>query len=132
MQRVLIILAVVVLGIPALIYLLWLVHRTLDRCGIAYARRFCTRRGFAVQRSRSGMAFDQTGVKTEFTIVEVDCLDARQQRRLIRVLVWIFGIRRVLSDELYPDSYDQQWPPTSSDDASPKAPPRSSSSEARD
>jgi len=52
-------------------------------------------------------------MKTEFTIVEVDCLDVQQQRRLIRMLVWIFGIRRVLSDELYPDSYDQQWPQTS-------------------
>ena len=56
------------------------------------------------------MAFDQSGAKTEFTIVELDCLDFQKQRRLIRLLVWVFGIRKVLSDEIYPDSYDEQWP----------------------
>jgi hypothetical protein len=59
------------------------------------------------------MAFDQSGVKTEFTIVEVDCLDGQKQRKLVRLLVWVFGIRKVLSDEIYPDSYDKQWPQTS-------------------
>lgn len=58
------------------------------------------------------MAFDQSGTKTEFTIIELDCLDLQKQRRLLRLLVWVFGIRKVLSDEIYPDSYDEQWPQT--------------------
>jgi hypothetical protein len=59
------------------------------------------------------MAFDNSGVKTEFTIVELDCLDGQEQRKLIRLLVWVFGVRKVLIDEIYPDSYDEQWPQTS-------------------
>lgn len=59
------------------------------------------------------MAFDHSGGKTEFTIVELDCLDLQKQPKLIRLLVWVFGIREVLIDEIYPDSYDEQWPQTS-------------------
>src|SRR5258706_9670497 len=110
MMRVLSILALVVLGIPALLYLSWFVHCTLDRCCVRHARRFCRRKGLDVRRSRAGMAFGQSGGKTEFTIVELDCLDLQQHRRLIRLLVWVFGIREVLSDGIYPDLYDEQWP----------------------
>jgi len=58
------------------------------------------------------MAFDQSGVKTEFTIVELDCLDGQKQRKLVRLLVWVFGIRKVLNDEKYPESFDEKWPQT--------------------
>jgi hypothetical protein len=27
---------------------------------------------------------------------------------LVRLLVWLFGIRRVLSDEKFPESHDEQ------------------------
>jgi hypothetical protein len=37
----------------------------------------------------------------------------QKHRKLIRLLVWVFGIRMVLSDEIYPDSYDEQWPQAS-------------------
>jgi hypothetical protein len=59
------------------------------------------------------MAFDESGVKTEFTIVELDCLDGQHERKLVRLVAWVFGIRKLLSDEIYPDSYDEQWPQTS-------------------
>jgi hypothetical protein len=49
------------------------------------------------------MAFEQFGPKTEFTIVELDCLDAQKQRKLIRLLVWLFGVREVLSIEPFPE-----------------------------
>ena len=111
-MRVLLILAFVALGIPAFVYLLWFVHCTLDRCCVKHGRRFCTRKGLEVRRSRAGMAFDQSDAKTEFTIVELDCFDSQKQRRLIRLLVWVFGIRKVLSDEIYPDPYDEEWPQT--------------------
>ena len=108
MMRVLFILAFVALGI----LLWWFVHCTLNRWCVAHARRFCRRKGLEVRRSRAGIAFDQSGAKTEFTIVELDCLDLQKRRRLLRLLVWAFGIRKVLSDEMYPESYDEQWPQT--------------------
>jgi hypothetical protein len=90
--------------------LAYAVHCGLDYCCVRHGRRFCRRNGLDVRRLRAGMAFDQSGVKTEFTIVELDCLDGQKQRKLVRLLVWVFGIRRVLSDEIYPDSYAEQWP----------------------
>jgi hypothetical protein len=113
MMRVFLILVLVALGLPALACLFWFVHCTLERCYVRHARGFCRRNGLELRRSRAGMAFDQSGVKTEFTIIELDCLDGQKQRKLIRLLVWVFGIRKVLSDEIYPDSYDEKWPQTS-------------------
>ena len=105
MSRSLTILGLAAIGILGVL-LMYAVHCALDRCCVRHARRFCRRKGLEVRRSRAGMAFDQSGVKTEFTIVEVDCLDGQKQRKLVRLLVWVFGIRKVLSDEIYPDSYD--------------------------
>lgn len=113
MTRVLLIVALVVLGIPALGYLLWVVHFSLDRVCISHARRFCNRSGLDIRRVRCRPAFEPSGnksIKTEFTLVQLDCLDDQNQRRLVLLLVWPFGVRKLLSDELYPDSYDSQWP----------------------
>ena len=113
MTRLLWILVLVGLGIPALLYMAWIVHCTLDRCYVRHARGWCKRKGLTVLRSRAGMAFDASGLKTEFTIVELECLDDQKKRKLIRLLVWIFGICRVLNDEIYPDAFDEQWPQAS-------------------
>ena len=112
-MRVLLICVLVAIGVPALAYFLWFIHCTLDRCCVRHARRFRRRNGLEVCRARADMEFDESGRKTEFTIVELDCLDGQKQRKLIRLLVWVFGIRKVLSEEIYPDSYDEQWPQTS-------------------
>jgi len=53
------------------------------------------------------------GVKTEFTLVQLDCFDAQKQRKLVLLLVWPFGIRKMLSNEEYPESYDENWPQAS-------------------
>src|SRR5262245_15186664 len=87
-----------ILALPALYF----VHLGLNSCCVKYARRFCRQRGLTVTRWRCGPAFDPSGVKTEFTLVELDCLDSQKQRRLVRLLVWIFGIRKVL-DSPYPE-----------------------------
>lgn len=52
------------------------------------------------------------GVKTEFTLVQLDCFDSQKQRRLVLLLVWPLGVRKLVSDEVYPESYDSQWPQT--------------------
>jgi hypothetical protein len=98
---------IVVAGILAL-PLFYAVHRGLNYCYLTHARRFCRQHGFAISRWRCGPEFNQSGVKTEFTVVELDCFDGQKQRRLVRLLVWLFGIRRVLSDDKFPESHDEQ------------------------
>ncbi len=102
-----------VIYIPATMYLGLTVHRTLDRVIVRHARRFCSRRGLEISRVRWQSAFAPSGgkrVKTESTLVQLDCLDARKQRRLVLILAWPFGVRKLVSDEIYPESYDSQWP----------------------
>lgn len=110
MTRALLILAIVVVGVPAFVYLTWAVHCALDRVCVGHARRFCRRSGLEIRRVSCQPAFEATGVKTEFTLVQLDCTDARMQRRLVLLLVWPFGVRQTISDERYPESYDNQWP----------------------
>ena len=110
MTRTLAILALVVVGIPAFAYLIWGVHCTLDRVCMTHARRFCRRKGLAIRRVRCQPAFESSGVKTEFSLVQLDCIDAQQQRRLVLVLVWPFGVRKLVSDEKYPETYEEEWP----------------------
>ena len=87
-----------VLSVP----LLLLVHWGLERCYVRLARRFCAKRGFTPSRWRCGPAFDDTGVKTEYSIVELDCDHQQKGRQLVRLLVWIFGVRKVLSMGPFP------------------------------
>ena len=42
-------------------------------------------------------------VARKSVLVEFDCLDHEQRRRLVRLLVWIFGIREVLAIEDFCD-----------------------------
>ena len=102
-----VILLMVASGILAL-PMMYVVHRGLNYCCLRHAQRFCRQYGFAISRWRCGPAFDREGVKTEFTLVELDCLDGQKQRRLIRLSVWLFGIRKVLSDDKYSESHDDQ------------------------
>lgn len=113
MMQVLLILALVVLGIPAFFYLGWVVHLGLDRVCVGHAQRFCRRVGLEVCRVRWQPAFDKSGVKTESTLVQLDCFDAQKQRKLVLLLVWPFGVRKLVSDEKYPESDDEQSPQTS-------------------
>ena len=95
--------AVLVLGFP-IILLGWYVHCGLEHCYLWLGRRFCKKRGLAVLRSRCGPAFNGR-VKTEYSIVELDCADPQKGRTQVRLLVWIFGIRKVLSIEPFPEKY---------------------------
>lgn len=95
--------AVLALAFP-IIQLFWYVHCGLERCYLLFGRSFCKKRGLAVSRSRCGPAFTAR-VKTEYSIVELDCVDPQKGRTLVRLLVWIFGIRKVLSIEPFPEKY---------------------------
>ncbi len=91
----------VALGVLSL-GLLWIVHCGLERCYLRLAHRFCQKRGLTISRSRCGPAFDDRG-KTEYSIVELDCVHPQEGRQLIRLLVWVFGVREVLSIEPFPE-----------------------------
>lgn len=113
MLRVLLIVALFVVGLPAMMYLLWVVHCTLDRICVGHARRYCKRRCLEICRVRWQIEFEASGgkrTKTENTLVQLDCLDHEKQRRLVLLRVWSLGVRRLLRDEKYPESYDEQWP----------------------
>lgn len=115
MIRVLLIVALVVVGIPAVLYAFWVTHIMLGRLCVRHARRFCSQSGLEFRRARWQPEFERRpdgsrGVKTEFTLVQLDCLDVQKQRRLVVLSVWPFGVRKTVSDEPYPDSYDSQWP----------------------
>jgi hypothetical protein len=113
MSRVLLIIAAVVIYIPVSLYFFWVVHCTLDRVCVRHARRFCRRHGLEICRVRWQPDFELSGgkrLKTEFTQVQLDCFDVQKQHRLVLLLVWPFGVRKLVSDEIYPESYDSQWP----------------------
>jgi len=113
MLRVLLIIAGVLIYIPLSLYLFFVVHHTLDRVIVKHAQRFCRRRGLAISRFRWQPDFRLSGgkrIKTEFTLVQLDCLDAQKQRRLVLILAWPLGVRKLVSDEIYPEAYDLQWP----------------------
>jgi hypothetical protein len=110
MTRALLINASVLCGIPALLHLWWGVHCALGRLCVRYAQRFCLRNGLHVSRVRSQPEFEPSGVKTEFTLVQLDCLDLQKQHRLVLLSVWPLGVRKLVSDQTYPNPYDEQWP----------------------
>ena len=110
MLRVLSILALIAVGVPALMYCFWIVHRTLDCLCVGHARCFCKRNCLKILRVRWRPEFEPSGVKTESTLVQLDCRDAGEQRRLVLLKVWPFGFRKIVSDEAYPEVYDKQWP----------------------
>lgn len=110
MTQIFIIVAIVVVGIPAIFYLFGFVHAALDRLCVRHAERYCKKHRLEVRRIRLRPEFDPTGIKTESTQVQLDCLDTQQQRRLVLLLVWPFGLRKLVSDEPYPESYESEWP----------------------
>jgi hypothetical protein len=102
--RVLLIIALVVVSIPVTLSLWGIVHLALGWICVKHARRFCGRHGLEVRRARWQPAIDeQSGIKTESTLIQLDCLDIQKERRLVLLLVWPFWVRKLLSDERYPE-----------------------------
>lgn len=66
-----------------IVYVGWVVHCILDRICVRHARRFCRRHGFEISRVRWQMEFERRpdgrrGVKTEYTLVQLDCFDKQK------------------------------------------------------
>src|SRR4051794_5948185 len=109
MFQALLVLIAIFCGIPALIGLLWSVHRAMDFVCICHVRRFCGRYKLEVHLARCQPAFDSSGIKTESSVVQLECLDEQKRRRLVLLLATPFGIRKLVSNEEYPASYDEHW-----------------------
>ena len=93
-----------IVGVAAVLYLGWLVHCGLGRLCVWHAVRFCRRRGLEIRRVRWQPEFEPSGVKTEYTLVQMEAEDAQKKRRLVQLAVWPFGVRRMVSEEAYPES----------------------------
>lgn len=84
-----------VLSIPLLGY----VHYALERHYVRIGVRYCTKHGYEISRCRCGPEFDDRGVKTEYFIVEFDCISTQGTRQRVKLRVWILGVRKVLGIE---------------------------------
>lgn len=104
--------AIITAGVLAL-PLFVLVHVWLERCYLAYARRYCKKNGYAIARYRCGPLFDKGGVKTEYSLIEIDCHDHEQRHLLLRLKVWAFGVQQVLSSEDFPNELNNGDTPCS-------------------
>jgi hypothetical protein len=81
-------LVVAVVAIPLSLYLFYAVHLALKSCCFWHARRYCHGNQLKINRLRHDPEIDKTGVKTEFTVIDIDCADAQENRRFIR----LFGL----------------------------------------
>jgi hypothetical protein len=88
----------------AAVPMMYSVHLGMNRICRWHARTHCAKNHLQILSWKIYPAFDPSGVKTEFTLVEVDCLDAQKQRQFVRLLVWPFGIRRILASEAWDSS----------------------------
>jgi len=98
LPEIIMLVAVGILSLPLLV----VVHNGINNCCVRHSCKFCRRNGYQVQRWMCAPAFDESGVKTEFSVVTLDCLDGQGKRRLVKLQVWIFGVRTMLSNEPWP------------------------------
>ena len=100
----------VAVGLLALAFLGWVVHRGLGRLCVWHARRFCKRGRLEVCRERWRPEFDSRGVKTEYTLVQLDCFDFQRERRLVLLSVWPLGVRGLVTNEPFSEFDANRWP----------------------
>ncbi len=103
------IITAIVVGILALPLLVF-THGWLERCYVAYAMRYCRKHGYVVSRCRVGPLFDEDGIKTEYSLVVIDCLDQNQRHMLLQLKVWAFGVSQVLSADDFPTEHSGEEP----------------------
>jgi hypothetical protein len=88
---------IVVLSVPA-IFLCYGVHCALVKyCYLPHARRWCVKNGYSVVGQQAFCAIGPSGVKSEYTGFELECLDRDQRKRFVVLLVGLLGVKRVVS-----------------------------------
>jgi hypothetical protein len=78
----------------ACIPLFSIIHGVLNRICFAHVKRYCLSHDIEVTEWRLFPAFDQTGIKTENTQIEIRS-DGPGGQKVYRFIVWIFGVRTV-------------------------------------
>ena len=94
----------------ALAFFGWAVHCAFGRLCVWHARRFCERGRLEVCRARWQPQFDSRGVKTEQTLVQLDCFDVQRERRLVLLSVWPLGVRGLVTNEPFSEFDANRWP----------------------
>lgn len=83
--------------------LLYFVHRMLNRICVRHVTRYCDANGIKIEGWRASPHFDDRGTKTENTQIDVLTFDERQQKTVLRIVVWSIGIRSVSERPFEPD-----------------------------
>ena len=89
----------IALGAIALVspFLGYWVHVSLIKyCYLWHGRRFCKRNNLEILGWSAGYCFEESQgrrVKTEFTALALDCRDSHGERRVVNLVVWLFGVK---------------------------------------
>ncbi len=86
----LIILLAGILSIP----LFLIVHYFYGWVCVCHVRRYCAKNGIFISGWRVAPAFDEKGIKTENSQVEI-LSECQNKKKIFRFVVWPFGIRNV-------------------------------------
>jgi hypothetical protein len=87
------------LGLLALMALFlgyWVHVSLIKHCYLWHARRFCRRHNLKILRWQAGYCFEESHgrrVKTELTALALDCRGSHGERRVVNLLVWVFGVK---------------------------------------
>jgi hypothetical protein len=84
-----------IVGGFAVLWLFYIVHRSLDRICITHVKRYCHTHAIEISHWRMSPALDQRGTKTEKTQIEILTTGDSDQRKVYRFIVWAFGITSV-------------------------------------
>ncbi len=79
--------------------LLWWIHCLLELWYVWLGRRFCIKHSLTPSQWKLKPAFTDSGIKTEYTFVELFCIHPENGKFRVRLLVWIFGVHAILSIE---------------------------------
>jgi len=60
--------------------LLFVAHIAIEYCCLIHTRRYCRKNGLDILRFRLRPELDSSGMKTESTLVDLDCLDRGRRR----------------------------------------------------
>jgi hypothetical protein len=89
-----IVIGIIALSAPFLGY--WVHVLLIKYCYLPHARRFCGKNKLDLLAWRAGYCFEESGgkrVKTEYTAFALDCRDSHGERRVVTLLVGVFGVK---------------------------------------
>ena len=89
-----IVIGIIALSAPFLGY--WVHVSLIKNCYLRHARRFCRKNKLELLEWMAGYCFEESHgkrVKTEYTAFALDCRDSQGERRVVNLLVGVFGVK---------------------------------------